>query len=82
MAILSSEAGSSVALARQLVQNGLFFKVQTPEANAFLHGLAFVIGSRKRGNEAPELATLFDKQPHWKASVTNGLAEGKKTNLP
>jgi len=80
-AILSSESGSSVALARQLVQNGVFFKTETAYADTFLHDLAFVIGSRKRGDEASELLALFDKQPHWKATAAKGLAEGRKTKL-
>ncbi|WP_338868903.1 PVC-type heme-binding CxxCH protein [Spirosoma sp. SC4-14] len=76
-AILSSESGSSVALAKQLVQNGVIFKTETPYADAFLHDLAFVIGSRKRGNETAELLALFDKQPHWKAIASKGVAEGQ-----
>lgn len=81
-AVLSSAPGSSVAMAKQLVQNGRFFNAETPAANAFLHDLAYVVGSRKQGSEARDLLALFATQPHWKAIVQKGQAASQQAALP
>ncbi|MVM41251.1 dehydrogenase [Spirosoma sp. HMF3257] len=77
-AVLSSEAGSSLELARQLAGSSGYFQSIAPEKDTLLTDLAFVIGSRNRKDEAIEFVTLFDNQPHWQQTALAGLRNGLK----
>lgn len=77
-AVLSSEAGSSLELVRQLTGRSGYFKSITPEKDTLLADLAFVIGSRNRKDEGLQLVTLFSDQLHWQQTALMGLTNGLK----
>lgn len=78
-AVLSSDAGSSVELARQLAESA-YFNSASPEKDILLTDLAFIVGSRNRKGEAVQLLSLFSNQPHWQQVAFTGLTAGAKSS--
>ncbi|SRR6266540_1146359 len=83
MAVLSSEAGSSLPLLELLVKRGSFFKESTDESSSFLEDFSYVIGARNRKEEIAGLLkelTIADikKEQGLQIAGLKGLASGIK----
>ena len=83
IAVLSSEAGSSLPLLQLLVKQDKFFGKATAERAAFLNDFSYVIGARNRENEIVSLlkmltGTGIKKGQGLQLAGLTGLASGIK----
>ncbi|MDA0195158.1 MAG: dehydrogenase [Bacteroidetes bacterium] len=81
MATLSSEAGSSMALLKQLVKKGSFFSNPSPEKQRFLEQFSYITGARNKEGEAALLLKMMadaDKtdEKSWIVACITGLTKG------
>lgn len=84
MALLSSEAGSSLQLLTSLKQSG-FFDKPTEQKLKFVEDFSYVVGARKSVAQVNQyLATLkgpgFDKDQQWQVAGVKGLIKGLEKN--
>jgi hypothetical protein len=85
IAVLSSEAGSSLPLLELLVKQGLFFGKAVAEGAAFLNDFSYVIGARNREDEIVDLLKLLTaagikRGPGLRLAGLTGLAHGIKNS--
>ena len=83
IAVLSSEAGSSLPLLELLVKRGLFFNEAKAEKAAFLRDFSYVIGARNREGEIGQLLKVLTvagikKEQGLQLAGLTGLADGIK----
>ena len=81
IAVLSSEAGSSLPLLELLVKQDLFFRKTTNEGTAFLDDFSYVIGARNMAGEIFGLVKLLaaggiKKEQGLQLAGLKGLASG------
>lgn len=80
-AVLSSEPGSSVALAEELAQGSSFFEEISDGRREFLQELSAVVGARNEQKEIIQLLRLLSGPgplagESWQVAGLSGLAEG------
>jgi hypothetical protein len=83
IAVLSSEAGSSLPLLELLVKRGLFFKEAKEEGTSFLQDFSHIIGARNKEGEIVGLlkvltAAGIKKEQGLQLAGLTGLASGIK----
>jgi putative membrane-bound dehydrogenase-like protein len=76
-AVLTSEAGSSIELLKELNKDGSFFNASAPWKTSFLENFANIIGER---NQKEQITALLDvaKPGEWQSVAVNGLIKGQK----
>jgi hypothetical protein len=82
-AVLSSEAGSSIDLLKELDKKGSFFDVVAPWKATFLQNLSNVIGGRDQKKQIVALLEVvsepsISKTADWKSACVNGLIKGQQ----
>ena len=80
-AILTSEAGSSMALLESMIQEGGYFDSENLGKASFLEELAAVVGARNRDNEPHRIVQLLAQtqtlqRESWQAVGLKGLSRG------
>lgn len=83
IAVLSSEAGSSIELLKQLVEKGSFFEVVATWKLTFLENFSNVIGGR---NQKAQILALLEtisgpsksKTADWQSACVKGLINGQE----
>lgn len=88
MAVLSSEAGSSLNFLELLIKKSAFFNEAKPEKISFLEDFSYIIGMRNREGEVARFVNLLSdgakEKEDWKMAGLTGLAKGmeKSENKP
>jgi len=83
IAVLSSEAGSSLPFLELLVKRGMFFKVVTNESSSFVEDFSYIIGARNRQGEIDGLLKVLTSADVKKEQIVQlaglrGVANGIK----
>ena len=82
-AVLSSEAGSSIDLLKELDKKGSFFDVVAPWKVTFLENFSTVIGGRNQKEQIVALLEMvsgpsLSKNNDWKPACVKGLIKGQE----
>ncbi len=83
MAVLSTDAGSSLKLLQVLADSGSFFKEYKPEKASFLEDISYIAGFRNRQGEVPGLLKLLlhpslKMESRWRLAALTGMGMGLK----
>ncbi len=83
MAVLSSDAGSSIQFLSHLINKGQFFSQYDSASVAFLEDISFIVGFRNQVVEITQLLKLVSGTPinnksRWQLAALTGLSKGLK----
>jgi putative membrane-bound dehydrogenase-like protein len=77
-AVLTSEAGSSIDLLKELNKNGSFFNEAAPWKVAFVENLSNIVGERNRKEQIVALLETLPKPGEWQSAAVKGLIKGQE----